>query len=148
MPRRTILTSLLMLIAACGPTPSAEDEIRGVVAAAEQAAESRDAFALRELVADDYRDDRGNGADEIRRYVHGYLLAHQSIHLLVNVEDVELPATDLARLRATVAMVGKEAEAASAWGLAADVHEFDVTLAREDGDWRVIKADWRPVLGR
>ena len=147
---RPALAALLLAagLAACGNGPSPEDEIRAVVAAAEQAAEARDAFALRALVADDYRDDRGRGAEEIRRYVHGYLVAHQSVHLLVRIEDIELKATDLARLRATVAMVGQEAEGASAWDLAADVYEFDVTLAGEDGEWRVTRADWRPALGR
>ena len=147
---RTALAALLLAagLAACGNGPSPEDEIRAVVAAAEQAAEERDAFALRALVADDYRDERGQGAEEIRRTVHGYLLAHQSVHLLVRIEDIELKATDLARLRATVAMVGKEADAAAAWDLAADVYEFDVTLAGEDGEWRVTRAAWRPARGR
>lgn len=147
---RLILASLLLAagLAACGGGPSPEDEIRTFVLEAERAAEARDAFALRALVADDYRDGRGNGAEEIRRYVHGYLLAHQSVHLLVRIEEIELPANDLARLRATVAMVGQEADTASAWDLAADVYEFDVNLAREGGDWRVIRADWRPALGR
>jgi len=149
MLRATLAVFLLAIgLAGCGKAPSPEDEIREVVVEAEQAAEARDAFALKALVADDYRDGRGDGAEEIRRYVHGYMLAHQSVHLLVRVEEIELPATDLARLRATVAMVGKEAESASAWDLAADVYEFDVTLAREDGEWRVTRADWRPVLGR
>lgn len=148
--RRTALAAFVLAagLAACGKGPSPEDEVRAVVVAAEQAAEARDAFALRALVADDYRDGRGNGAEDIRRYVHGYLLAHQSVHLLVKIEEIELPATDLARLRATVAMVGKDAEGASAWDLAADVYEFDVSLARDGGDWRVIRADWRPALGR
>ncbi|HSG91512.1 MAG TPA: hypothetical protein VLA56_20005 [Pseudomonadales bacterium] len=122
--------------------------MRAVVAEAEAAAEARDASALLDLIADDYRDGRGNGADEIRRYVRGYLVAHQSIHLLVRIEELELKATDLARLRATVAMVGREAEGAAAWDLAADVHEFDVTLAREHGGWHVTRADWRPALAR
>ena len=149
MLRPAIVAAMLAAgLAGCSPAPSPEDEIRDVVAGAERAAEARDARALRDLVADDYRDGRGNGAEEIRRFVHGYLVAHQSVHLLVRIEEIELPAADLARLRATVAMVGKEADSASAWDLAADVYEFDVTLARESGDWRVIRADWRPALGR
>jgi hypothetical protein len=40
-------------------------------------------------------------------------------------------------------MAGRETNSGSAWDLAADVYEFDVTLVREDGDWRVSRADWR-----
>ena len=148
MTRNAAALLLLAALAGCGREVSPEDEVRAVVAAAEQAAEARDASALLDLVADDYRDGRGNGAAEIRRYARGYLIAHQSIRLLVRIDQLELVARDLARLEATVGMLGREAEAASAWDLAADVYEFDVTLAREDGDWRVTRADWRPALGR
>ena len=138
----------LSLLAACGREPSPEDAVRAVVAEAEAAAEARDASALFALVADDYRDGRGNGPDEIRRYVRGFLVMHQSVHLLVRIEEIELMATDLARLRATVAMAGREAETASASGLSADLYEFDVTLAREGGDWKVTRAEWRRGLDR
>jgi len=147
MLRRTALL-LALALTGCGRESSPEDELRAVVAEAEAAAEARDASALSGLVADDYRDVRGNGVEEIRRYVRGYLIAHQSVHLLVRIEEIELKATDLARLRATVGMVGREAEGAAAWDLAADVYEFDLTLAREAGDWKVTRADWRPALAR
>ena len=134
-------------LAACGSDTSPEDAVRAVIDTAEEAAEARDASKLLRLVAPDYRDARGNGADEIGRYVRGYLLAHQSVHLLTRIESIEFPGTDLARVKATVGMAGREAEAAGAWDLAADVYEFDVTLALEDGEWRVTRADWRPAIG-
>lgn len=142
MLRHLLPLLLLVALAGCGKAPSPEDEIRELVATAERAAEARDSFTLHELVADDYQDGRGNGADGIRRYVHGYLIAHQSVHLLVRIDEIELKARDVARLRATVGMAGRETKGDSAWDLAADVYEFDVTLVREDGDWRVSRADW------
>lgn len=146
MSLRTATLVLALALAACAPDQSPEEEIRAVVAAAEAAAESRDTATLLDFVAADYHDGQGNGAEEIRRYVRGYLLAHQSVHLMTRVEEVELLATDLARLRATVGMLGQGGE--SAWDLAAEVYEFDVTLARTDGEWRVTRAVWRPVTGR
>jgi hypothetical protein len=140
--------ALALALTACGPEQSPEEELQAVVAAAEEAAEARDAATLLGFVAADYRDDQGNGAEEIGRYLRGYLLAHQSVHLVTRVEDVELPATGLARMRATVGMLGREVAGDSAWDLAAEVYEFDVTLAREGGEWRVIRAAWRPVVGR
>lgn len=135
------------LLAGCAGKGSPEDEVRAAVGAAEEAAEARDASALLDLVADDYRDSRGNGAEEIRRYLRGYLVAYQSITLLTRIDAIEMPATDLARVQATVGMVGKEAEAAGAWDLATDLYELDVTLAREDGEWRVTRADWGRAIG-
>ena len=101
-------------LAACGSDTSPEDAVRAVIDTAEEAAEARDASKLLRLVAPDYRDARGNGADEIGRYVRGYLLAHQSVHLLTRIESIEFPGTDLARVKATVGMAGREAEAAGA----------------------------------
>jgi hypothetical protein len=147
MTARTAIALLLcLLLPACSREPGPEDQIRAVVAAAEEAAESRDASTLLELIAPDYQDGRGNGAEEIRRYVRGYLVTHQSIHLLTRVDEIEILATDLVRLKATVGMLGREANAESSWDLAGDLYEFDVTLAREDGDWLVTRADWRRGL--
>lgn len=137
---------LCLALAACAKESSPEDEVRAVVVAAEEAAEARDASALFELIAPDYQDARGNAAEEIRRHVRGYLVTHQSIHLLTRVDEIEILASDLARLRATVGMLGREAGAESSWDLAGDVYEFDVTLARERGEWLVTRADWRRAL--
>ena len=37
-------------------------------------------------------------------------------------------------------MLGREAGSDSNWDLAGDVYRFDLRLAREDGEWRVIRA--------
>ena len=111
--------------------------------AAEEAAEARDAAALKDLVADDYGDAAGRTASVIRNYLHGWLVAHQSVRLLSRVESIELEGTELAKLSVTIGMLGREAESASAWDLAGDIWRFDLRLARDGGDWRVIRADWR-----
>jgi hypothetical protein len=131
------------LLAACGPSSTPEAEIRSLIELAETAAEERDASALKDLVADDYRDGEGRGAEEIRRALHGYLIAHQSIHLVTRIDGIELDGKELARVRVTVGMLGREADGDSAWDLAGDIHRFDLRLAREDGgEWRVTRAKW------
>lgn len=111
--------------------------------AAEEAAEARDAAALKDLVAEDYGDAAGRTASDIRNYLHGWLLAHQSVRLISRVDSIELEGTELARVVVTVGMLGREAESASAWDLAGDVWWFDLRLARDGGDWRVIRANSR-----
>ena len=141
-----LLCCATTLLAACAKPDSPEAQILAVVQEAEEAAEARDASRLFELIAPDYRDPRGYGADELRRYLRGWLVAHQSVRLLTRVESIEFPAEDLARLSVTVGMVGRES-GGEAWDLAADVHDLDVTLAREDDEWRVIRAEWRDGAG-
>ena len=40
-------------------------------------------------------------------------------------------------------MLGREADSDSNWDLAGDVYRFDLRLAREDDEWRVIRAGWQ-----
>jgi hypothetical protein len=96
---------------------------------------------LRALVADDYRDGDGRGADDIRGYLHAYLIAHQSIHLITRIDVIEIKGAEVARVRLTVGVLGRESD--STWDLAGDIYRFDLRLAREDGEWRVTRAGWR-----
>ena len=136
----------LLVLAGCGPGGTPEDEIRALVDAAELAAEARDAADLRELIADDYSDGSGRGAADIRGVLHGYLIAHQSIRLITRIDSIELEGTELARLRVTVGMLGRDAESDSNWDLAGDIYRFDLRLARVGEDWRVIRAGWQSEL--
>lgn len=131
------------MAAGCGFPGTPEDEIRALVATAEESAEARDASALKDLVADDYGDAAGRTASDIRNTVHGWLLAHQSVRLISRVDSIELEGTELARVAVTVGMLGREAASDSAWDLAGDVWRLDLTLAREGGGWRVIRAGWQ-----
>lgn len=131
---------MLAALAGCGPSGTPEDEIRALVDEAESAAEARDASELRGLVADDYRDPDGRDAPEIRAFLHGWLVAHPSVNLLTRIDSIELEGKELARVRVTVGMLGREAKGDSDWDLAAEVERLDVRLAREDGKWRVIGA--------
>lgn len=137
------LLAALALLDACGSHDSPEAQVRKVVADLEAAAEARDADDLMQFVAEDFRDAYGQGSAELARYLQGYFIANQSIHLLTRIEALQFTNDDEARLRVTVAMVGREADAAAAWNLAADLHDFDVTLRRQHGRWRVSYARWR-----
>ncbi len=108
---------------------------------AEVAAEARDASLLRALVADDYGDPDGRDAAEVRNLLHAFLVAHPSLSLITRIDSIELEGTELARVEVTVGVLGREANAASDWDLAAEVRRLDIRLAREDGgEWRVIRA--------
>lgn len=143
--RRAIKLALaaIFALAGCGPSGTPEDEIRALVDAAELAAEERDATDLRALIADDYRDPSGRSAGDVRSVLHGYLVAHQSIRLITRIDSIELEGTELARLKVTVGMLGRDANSDSNWDLAGDVYRFDLRLAREDDEWRVIRAGWQ-----
>jgi hypothetical protein len=143
---RTILPTLIfttLATAGCGDAQSPEAQVKTVIGAMEAAAEARDVGDLIEHVSSEYRDAYGQGLDEASRYVRGYFIANQQIHLLTRVDAVEFPSDREARATVLVGMVSREADTAAAWSLAADLYEFDIALVREDGDWKVTYAEWR-----
>ena len=132
----------LALLAGCAGEGSPEQQVRDVIGKMELAAEERDVGDLMEYVSASYRDAQGQDRTEVSRYVRGYFIANQSVHLLTRIESLEFPAPDEARVKLQVGMAGREGEA-GATSFTADVQNFDVALVREDGEWKVSYADWR-----
>jgi hypothetical protein len=138
-----MLTALAAFTAGCGESQTPDAKVREVIAKGEQAAEARDLSGIMDLVAPAYSDGRAGGRDELKQYLRGYLVAHQAIHLLTRVESVEFPYRDMAKVKLMVGTLGRDAAAATAFDLAADVYDVELDLALDDGDWRVTRASWR-----
>lgn len=129
-------------LCACGDSDTPEAQVRQTITAMEKAAEARDVGELMEHISAQFRDGYGRDGKELSQYVRGYFIANQSIHLLTRIENIEFPTQEEARAQVTVGMVGRDAAESDAWNLAAEVHDFDVTFLREDGQWKVSHAKW------
>jgi hypothetical protein len=138
---------LVLCLAACGPGETPESQVRAVVARGEKAAEARDLSGLMDLVSPKYQDGQGAGREDLKQYLRGYLVTHQSIHLLVKVDSVEFPYKDMAKVAVTLGTLGREA-ANSTFDLAGDVYDVDLELQLDDGDWRVTRARWHSASER
>ena len=142
--RNVIIVGLLAAqLSACGDPQSPEQQVRAVIDQMEMAAESRDVGDVVGLLSPGYRDAFANDREEAGQRVRGYFVLNQSIHLLTRIQDITFPSEDEARASVLVGMVGRDADAANAWQLAADLYEFDLALLREDGEWKVSWAEWR-----
>lgn len=142
--RNVIIVGLLAAqLSACGDPQSPEQQVRAVIDQMEMAAESRDVGDVVGLLSPGYRDAFANDREEVGQRVRGYFVLNQSIHLLTRIQDITFPSEDEARASVLVGMVGRDADAANAWQLAADLYEFDLALLREDGEWKVSWAEWR-----
>jgi hypothetical protein len=128
------------LLTACADSGSPEQQVRAVIDAMEVAAEARDVGDLTEHLSENYRDAQGQDREQAARYARGYFIANQSVHLLTRIESLEFPAPDEARVKLQVGMAGRGGETGQ--GLSADLHDFDVVLIREGGEWKVSYADW------
>jgi hypothetical protein len=142
----TLAVSTIAVIAACA-TSDPETEIRELLAAAEQAAEERDAGFFADLLDDAYRDARGNDRDEALRSVRGYFIANQRIELVSRVDEVLIEGADAARAVVHVGMLGRRAGAALVEGLDADLYRFELELVKGASEWRIIGARFERALG-
>ncbi len=136
------IVAVTTVFAGCSREESPEEQVRAVIAAGEAAAEARDLSGILEHVSPAYRDEHGGGPDELKQYLRGYLVMHQSVHLLARVESVEFPYRDYARVQLKVGMLGRESAGATSLDLAADVKEIVLELALEDDEWKVVRAAW------
>jgi hypothetical protein len=142
------LASLLAaaLASGCGASDP-EAEIRALLAAAEEAAEARDAGFFADVLGAGYRDTRGQGRDEAIRMARGFFIANQRIEIVSRVEEVVLEGTDAARAVVHAGLVGQRTGAALIDGIDADLYRFELELVNEGGDWRIIGADFERTLG-
>lgn len=145
--RRLRIALLALATAACGggdATPEAR--VRSTLAAIEAAAEARDVAGVKEHVSESYRDAAGRDRRAVGALAFAHFQRNASVHLLTRVSALEIPAPGEARAEVLVAMAGRPIPSVEALpALRADLYRFELTLRDEDGDWRVVAAQWRPA---
>jgi len=141
-----VVLGLVSCAAGCGGADP-EAAIIARLAAAEQAAEARDAGFFADFIGDSYRDARGNDRDALMRAVRGHFLVNQRIEVVSRVDEVVLEGSDAARAVVHAGLVGQRAGAALLDGVDADLYRFELELVNDGGEWRIIGAEWRRALG-
>lgn len=139
------LALALATAAACGgEARTPEERVRRALAAAERAAEERDAAAAKRFVSAAYADRHGRTKRDIDGIIALHVLRHRSAHLLTRIARIDFAAEGAARVIAWVAMTGRPVGGVEELaGLRADLVRFELELRDEDGEWKVVDADWR-----
>lgn len=137
---------LLAAVAACSrPAASPEDQIRAVLARAESAVEERDTGALGVLIADDYRDGEGRDKRTLLQYAGYQLLREGSLHLSTRLVSVEFSQGRIANAVVIAAMARTRIDLSSLPDFDADLYRFALVFERNQGQWQVARAEWRPA---
>jgi hypothetical protein len=135
------------LALALGGCRSQPDPVLALVESLRSAAEDRDAQAIADHLADDFKGngsvDKAEAAATLRRY----FAAYESVHLAVY--DVAVPRrTDSdadVSFRAEFNGAARRIGGLDGFLPPSAVERFDLRLARRGPDWKVIAADWRPI---
>jgi hypothetical protein len=134
-----------MLLPSCrGERTSPQAEVRARIHSAVTAAEQKDIGTLKDVISDRYADDQGQDKRAIENLLRLHFLRHESLHLYARIASVTLPPPGRAEAVVLVAMAGVPiASVQELPALRADLHRFEIDLAREDKTWRVQRAAWR-----
>jgi hypothetical protein len=134
----------LLVVGACSKTTTPEQRVRQFLDLAEQAAEQKDMRTLRGSISEHYSDPDGRDRRMIEGILRLYVLRHESIHLLTQIESIEFPKPREAHVGIYVAMAARPIlNAAQLAAFRADLYRFDLVLTEEDSKWHVQRADWR-----
>jgi hypothetical protein len=144
-PVLIFLLAVVSFFGACSPgRDNPEAQVRALLAQGETAAEKKESGVLRQLISEKYSDSQGQDKKAVDAVLRYYFLRNQSIHLLTRIRQISFPQPDLAQADVMVAMAGQPiSDAEELERLRADLHRFEITLARENGEWKVIRAEWR-----
>jgi hypothetical protein len=134
------VVGVMLLSWGCGGGDSPEAQVRAVIETGEVAAEERDLSRSWTWSSPDYVDDQGRDRNELKHYVHGYLIANQSIRLPPVSTGSSSHTADMARVDLTLGSLGREATEDSSFDLAADVQRLSIELQLDDGEWKVTRA--------
>lgn len=141
---RVLLAAGAWLLAACGgPPDTPEAQLRALIGDVEQAAEGHEISVFRDVVADDYQDERGFNRQTVLRIVQGVLIRNQRVHLLSLVRNIDVQGSEAGAV-VLVAMAGQPIESTEALlNVRAELMRFDVDFVRRDEQWLVAAVAWR-----
>ena len=144
-PRRRahalLAIAALAVAAACSRKPP-EMLLREQIATAQAAVKSRDAGALREVLADDFVGPDGLDRSGAGRMAQGIFLRYRDIGVVIGPLDITM-RDEFATVRFTAAARGGSG---SVLPQSAQVYDVETGWRLISGEWRMTSARWQPKL--
>jgi len=133
---------LLAFALACGGEPDTpESRVRAALVALEGAVERGDIDAFGEGISPSYRDQLDHDAQAVQNYLRFHVLRNpKGREVVLRIRDVQLTSDASASVMLHAGLAG-----AGESQLRANAYALDLDLALEDGEWRVVWAQWKPA---
>lgn len=141
-PEWIVPALLLMAIMLYGcHTETEEDKVKKVITTVQKAAESKDVKEVLSHVSKTYHDPQGNDYEGIKGLLLFYFFRHQSVSIFIPELDISVhDRAAAAKFQAVLS--GRNKGAGDILPEALGVYVFDVSLAQEEGKWKVTSAKW------
>ncbi len=142
---RTTATALIVLIllTACHKETE-QDRVKNVLTEIRKAAGEKDVRTILGHLSKTYRDPQGNDYDGIKGLLLYYFFRHQKVSVFIPSLDITVAGPSAKAVFQTVLSGGNKV--ASPGDLIPDalgMYDFDVSFAKESGEWKVISAAWK-----
>ena len=132
----------------CSNEETPEDQVKQFVATGEETVEARNVLGMKKLISEKYSDEKGRTRQDLVAVSARYILSNKNIHVLTRIGELNFPAEDRAMLQLYVGMTGQNVSDLDALlNMQADLYLFDMELIRENDEWKLLKANWRPAKG-
>jgi hypothetical protein len=138
---------LAVAVVSAGACRAARDPVLDLVDTLRQAAEERDAQAIADHLAEDFKGsggaDKAEGTAALRRYFAGY----ESVHLAVYDVQVQGRSESEAAVSFRAEFSGSARRGLGLEGFLppSAVERFDLRLARRGTEWKVASAEWTAI---
>jgi hypothetical protein len=140
------LSVVLVLSAASCHKPTEEDKVRKVIIDVRKATEEKEIRTVLGLVSKSYRDPQGYDREGIKGLLAYYFFRHQKVSVFIPGFDVWISnGKAQAKFQAILSGGEKTGTVSALLPEALGVYDFDVSFAKEDGEWKVTSAVWKRV---
>lgn len=120
-----------------------EDAIYQLIGHAEQLIEEHHGRNVKQLIAENYGDDKKRTKKDLEQIITYYLLRHQTIHILQQTTEVNFINENHCSATVFAAMAGRGGAINEMLDtLQTDVYKFVFSIKKADSDWKVTSADW------
>ena len=139
-----LLSTIVLGATGCG---GPRDPVLDLVDSLRQAAEDRDAQAIADRLADDFKGSGGADKAEATATLRRYFAGSESVHLAVYDVTVRGRTENQAEVSFRAEFSGSARRIGGLDGFLppSAVERFDLRLVRRGTDWQVASAEWKPV---
>ena len=143
----TIFFIFFITITALGCHKETEqDKVKKVITEIQTAAEEKDVKKILNNLSKNYSDPQGLNTETIKRLLLGYFLVYPKISVYISNLDISIKNTSAkAVFRTVMTSANKTGSPADLIPQALGMYDFNVSLMKESGDWKVTSATWAPV---
>lgn len=135
-----VLTAIMM--SGCH-ADTEQDKVKKVVHKVQRAAENKDVKQVLSHLSKTYKDPQGNDYDDIKDLLMYYFFRHAKVSIFIANLEVRVDGSfATARCQAVLSGRNNLESTGDILPEALGTYNFDVTLALESGEWRIVSAKW------